>query len=163
MTDQTIKAGDELNSLQCITLARKVLIETLSDRAVALGGTFHIRVKPYEKCQLVRITDADVTLVFETYLVRESSRKTTFLKQGTRAVSYSRVTGEKTAEMIVWDEQAPIIEHVDLGRVETAAETRARREWEADAHRVGTAKNPLDNASRTADQFAHPRMTKYWS
>lgn len=156
MTEQTIEAGDELNSLQVVTLARKILTEVA-------GYRVQIRMRPYEKCLRLRVDDASVNLVFETFHVREGKTRTVFLKQGVRLVSYSRETGEKIGEMISWDEVKPNVQIANFGRVETPEETRARREWEADAYRVGSTKNPLDNAARTADQFAHPTMTKYWS
>lgn len=127
------------------------------------------RLRPYERVIQVQISgDRTVAhILVETFVVRESRTRTVFLKKGKRATSYALGAGNvfhmSDDPLVIWDDSFVRTDHVEIGRVETADETKARREYEADAYRVGSAKNPLDNASRTADAFAHPTMTKYWS
>lgn len=43
------------------------------------------------------------------------------------------------------------------------AEQRTRRMFEADCHRPGGGRFPLDNADRTAEGYTTDRMVKHWS
>lgn len=128
------------------------------------------RLRPYERVMKVRIERdrSRASVLIETFIVRETRSRTTFIKRGRKLIGYTRHTSgqyytQDPEPIIVWDDDFAPTDTAHYGRVESVAERAERREWEADAHRVGSSKNPLDNASRTADQFAHPTMTRYWS
>src|SRR5690606_31250239 len=124
---------------------------------------FPIRVRPFEKCLWVKITDSEVTLAFETFKTRESRTRVTFLKQGLRTVTYSRATGEVTEELVLWMDAPPEVSAVANYGVRDERETREREAREALAHRVGTARVPLDSFGRVVQADTTDRMKKHWS
>ena len=154
MSAELIRAGEVYNSLEVISIASK---------ALAGANRFPIRVRPFEKCLWVKITDSEVTLAFETFKTRESRTRVTFLKQGLRTVTYSRATGEVTEELVLWMDAPPEVSAVANYGVRDERETREREAREALAHRVGTARVPLDSFGRVVQADTTDRMKKHWA
>lgn len=159
MEAKIYRAGVDFNAIGLVAAAK---------RAIGVPELV-IRLRPYERAHTLRVEDDKVTLVLQTFLVRELRTRTQFIKSGNRMVSYWRSTadghyaGQKVGEMIIWDEEAPEVSAVvNAGQINTPERDTERREFERMTYRPGTSKSPLDNYQRVLAGPTTEKMERYW-
>lgn len=135
-------------------------LRQISDK---LGFPFTLR--PHQTMIRYSISDETIMVALTVHRYKESIRETKLTHRGTTMITFtaSKITPGHwiREEMTVWDEDfTPYALH-QVGRIETPAEYRDRREWEAMQYRVGSASNPMDNAERSSDPTYSP-MHDYW-
>lgn len=127
-----------------------------------------LRMKPYERLLRVKLTGDVAIAKIETFVVREMSRQTRYEKRGVKLLKFTKVgsgyvlIGDPDDIFIMWDDNfVPTVE-VPWGSFATPEQKLAKREWEADAYRVGSSRSPMDNAARTSEGHTTPAMERHW-
>lgn len=116
-----------------------------------------------------------ISVLTEFLVTTETNREVRFTRRGKRLAVWEarwdftepREPGElfmwKYSEVVMWDDTfEPYTEH-KIGRIETPEEYRARRIWEGEQYRVGSAKSPMDSAYRVTLGHTTDAMTNYWN
>lgn len=143
-------------------------METLAQTASAvreIGSALKLpfRLQNHWTIQSYAIDTNVVTVTLTVYATRESVRETRFVKKGTRMMAWTRA--DETSrwqyqEFTVWDTDfVPFTQH-QIGKIESPAEYRARRQWEGDVYRPGSDRSPMDSAARAVE---YSPMTNYWN
>jgi hypothetical protein len=125
------------------------------------------KLLPYQKVLHLMVTDSMMMLVLEHYEYTETTREVRFHRRGTLAKTWVIDAAgfwieKREDQMLVWDDDFnPYIE-VRYGRGYTPEEWAEQMEWEANTHRPGSSRSPMDNfevamfkADTTEKMFRH--------
>lgn len=134
-----------------------------------------VYLRPYQEVVNVQITDKSVMLAIRVFRYTETQAEVRFSASGIRMMGWELtdhgwkrkplgLNGE--IDLTIWDEDfKPYIE-CRYGTHRSVAEYYERLEWEANVHRPGTGRTPLDNFYRTVESSRDettPAMYKYWT
>lgn len=125
-----------------------------------------VRLLQHEEVVRVVTQPTVAVVIVVTYEVRETARDLIFKRRGQKMMTWQLTdTGwqyMRKMEMIAWDQSYEPVIIVKYGRSNTPAEVRARRHYEQDCHRPGTATNPMDSYDRVLDGVSTEKMSRYW-
>lgn len=125
-----------------------------------------LRLRPFERVILVKVTDTEASALIDTYSVRELAREWRLEKHGTKMVSFKR--DESTRQwaevpgLLIWDEDFEPQTIVKFGKSVTPQQYREDIEFARDCYRPGTSRTPLDNYERVLDGPSTPAMERHW-
>lgn len=128
----------------------------------AITGDYQLRLRPHERLIKAFLGDDTVSVLIETYRVRELTRESRLEARGQKLIGYKREGGTWLCQgqLISWDDDFEPVVIAHFGKGYTPAEYRARRLWEGDCHRPGTDAQPMDSAARAAEGYSP--MQNYW-
>lgn len=159
------------------------LAEFTRDTGIRIALPPHATVLNVNLDKWANGTDTRLSITLDVYEVTESVRELRFVRHGKRMMIWTDQTtpvfhGEPVEAPIkteygtyfsymgidLWDDDfVPFTEH-RVGKIETPAEYRARRDWEAMQYRVGTPRSPMDNAEVSAcESDTTPAMYRHWN
>ena len=131
---------------------------------MASDGRIAARIKAGDTPERVIIdnTCGEIALVVRTSRTVEMARRTRTTGVGVRVTTWDMESGLELSTHVEYD-KAELPDIINVGRVVSPEERAAKRAWEADCYRVGSASNPMDNAARCAEGYTTPAMARHWA
>jgi hypothetical protein len=116
----------------------------------------------------IKVEDDVLLIKFVRYDFRQMSSEVRFLAAYTVLRQWHRTPGQgywaREDDFEVEQDDFQPVTIPEHGRtITTPAEWHAKRVWEADCYRPGTATQPMDNAARTSEGYTHDKMARHWS
>lgn len=106
--------------------------------------------------------DGSVMVTILHWEVKEGQYRTSFQRGGYKFRQFGADGRAKSADdTVLWMDHLTAPDVVN-SRIKSEQEVADALEWEQMTYRVGTAKNPMDNYSRTLEGATTSAMTKYW-
>ena len=117
-----------------------------------------VYLRPLEQVETVKIEDGLVSISIATCSYVETSTSYRIKKRGYRVIQFKLKGYWHRTEQTFWlDEHCHDIVH-KYDSVLTALEAKAKRAWERECARPGTARLPMDSAEAAEGE----RMLKHW-
>lgn len=135
----------------------------------------------YDQVEKVLVSDDEVRILLTVFKWREMSREVRFTHRGKRVLQYKAhdVKGESGVviytrwvikeDMTIWEEDFEGYSDDVRRRVLTPVEYHAKRNFEADCHRPGGGRFPMDSYDRTMiqpegqNEKSTVKMERHWS